>query len=284
MRLSNYLLGAILAIPLVAASDPHATAKVVQGKNACYEIRLPKCWHDSDGRYCISYQSQDLRPGLHLPGTEPVDSEQYFYELRASENQPGTILLGSHHEELTDPHSVTKTIRESPEHYAIMLGKTAPVRPTTDSEWNNAHPLPSFASSPDATYNDEPYNESQRRPYIYGGRSFAKSGLLWARQYQSLPSSDSRYLALNSWDGKGRGATDWWPTPSFDNTGRYWIDLYEVATGTRVIAITGRTRYVEGDHFLEGEQWSGKRYFIFPLSKTLNPFLLCDVYAAKTHK
>jgi len=48
-----------------------------------------------------------------------------------------------------------------------------------------------------------------------------------------------------------------------------------------LIAIQGKTRFVEGDHFLAGTQWAGDRYFMFPLSETLNPFLLCDVEAAK---
>src|SRR5690242_18447859 len=101
MRYSNVLIGAILAWwPLLAASDPHATAKVTQGKNACYEIHLPGCWHQkANGNYgyCIGYQSGNLL------------GRQYFYELRMADGRPGTIFIGSHNEQLPDGRAISET-------------------------------------------------------------------------------------------------------------------------------------------------------------------------------
>jgi hypothetical protein len=95
----------------------------------------------------------------------------------------------------------------------------------------------------------------------------------------ALPSPVTvKYLAVHSWDGNGGGCGDSYG-PCFNNTGHYWIDLYEVATGRRLILITGKTHNVSGDHFLAGVQWFGKHWLAFPLAETLDQFVLGNVDA-----
>jgi hypothetical protein len=280
---NRLLVLSVLAWPLLAGSDPDATAQVTTGKDACYEIRLPKCWHYADGRYCLGDQAMNLQPA-------------YLYEFRRVAIQPDAIFVGSRHKEAfrSSPHGdqdkfatrpqpgdPSSVIRESPERYAITLGKPVRIRHATAAEWNNADPLLAFASpaAPDHNHFDRS-DESNRRAYIYVGRSFAKSGPLWALGNENLLSGDGRYLTVHSWDGNGGGCGDWvcLPIPS-NNTGRYWIDLYEVATGRRLLAVTGKTHYAGGDNFVAGAQWSGN-YFVLPLTATLDRFLLCDADAA----
>jgi hypothetical protein len=111
---------AALLLSTAWASTPHDSADVKQGKQACYVVRLPHCWHDADGKNCIGYQ-ESVAP-----------YKTFFYDIRQSREDPATLLIASRHLEQPTPVYV---LRDSPERYAIRLGHPIRILPATEDEW-----------------------------------------------------------------------------------------------------------------------------------------------------
>ncbi len=69
-----------------------------------------------------------------------------------------------------------------------------------------------------------------------------------------------------------------------DLNGHYYVDLYNVASGERVLAIQGEFHGVDPHHFFDKSAWISKRHFVLPLDDK-NPrrrFIICDVQRASS--
>jgi hypothetical protein len=246
------------------------TADVTDGKSACSEIRFATCWKDKDGQ-CAELNRIILYPGL----------ESDTYDFRGVVGQASQILVGLHYLPdvlaVSDPHRV-----ESPDRYLVTLGPRAVVRKASDQEWSKGAPLARFAEPADPehkvllTFDDN-------LPFPLSGKSFAKSGPRWPRDGANAGrlSANGEYLAVQSWDGTEMDCPFIQPCRS-SGGGHYWEDVYDVKSGRRLAAVTGRFWAMPHDTLFNITQWVGNRYFVQPLQRNLQAVLICDMETAKT--
>jgi hypothetical protein len=249
-----------------------ATADVTVGKSACIEVHFPTCWLDKDGE-CIQLRGTTLYAS-RTP--RPHDT----YDFRQPLGRSSQILVGLHYF-LGLAGGAVPHREESPVRYLVTLGQPGSVRKASEEEWNDGVPLAGFAEPADAENRVlREYKDDQPFPYL--GKSFAKSGPRWPRISNDADriSANGEYLAINSWDGKEAGCAFMQPCGAFGG-GHYWEDLYEIKTGRRLAAVTGRFWITDHSTFFNITQWVGNRYFIRPLQQNLQTVMICEMDAAK---
>ncbi len=167
----------------------------------------------------------------------------------------------------------------SPSKYAVYFG-TGRVRKATEDEWNHADPYLNFR----VTANRLGYNFKPDQKLIYQGKEFAKTGAKWPFAFGiSHVSQDGSFLAVNSWDGIQASNGDDSPILGREYLdGQYFVDVYNVASGRRILAIDGHFHGVGPDEMFRNSAWISKRYFVLPLDWTnkLRNFVICDVERA----
>jgi hypothetical protein len=183
----------------------------------------------------------------------------------------------------------TQTFPLTRETYAVDLSRPDKVRRIDEQAWQSAMPLqwggPFGGISP-------------RHPtdsgISYKGGVFEKSGPRWsgvgAGPVAAEVSQDSSKISVNSWDGFDIRYDFLDPTVLFQRDkvkGQFWTDIYDVASGQRLIQIQGSFNGADPVLFLGQAPWYGTRYFVMPVGSTswsgafnLRRLLICDADAA----
>ena len=181
-----------------------------------------------------------------------------------------------------------------PQKYAVDLSRKDSVRRINDAAWNSALPLRSSRGGGIPPQKDEPGVRYQ------GGPLLQRSGPKWAGEGYNLPNSATldpslKKVAVFSWDGFNIRYSFLDPT-SFGRKskveGRYWVDLYEAASGQSLIKVEGTFKGIGPEVLLgSASAWYGS-YFVMPLGRLvdggasimLQKFLICDADAANRQR
>ncbi len=247
-----YLLVPLLSVHLVFAE--RVTVNVAPDPKACTAVHLPK-WKESA-----------MPPG-DLPWGEAMPCDIGFRSF------DGGVLAGA-----SCRPGRSKAPVYSPSKYAVYFG-TGRVRKATDDEWDHADPYLNFRDSafPDGR------NTTHDLRLVFKGKELPKTGSEWPldTMTSSRLSPARDYVAVNSWDGRIA-----YPEPLMfgrsDLNGHYYVDIYNVASGQRVLAISGEFHGVDPYHFFEESAWISKRYFVLPLDegRPMRQFVICYIQRA----
>ncbi len=218
-------------------------------------VRFPDPWvrADADGRLRVlndapQYVFRESDSGALLVAVKP---------------RPAEDLSGR---EVTDPSPAQ---RPSDNRYAVSTDGRFGVAPARAGEWEAGREFRHgyhFISSHDGAAGPEGVR--------HGGRVFAKSGEKWCNE-AALVSPRGRWVAVFSYTGSEPPPTPL--VPGFGGNepprGEIFLDLYDTASGRRVIA--ARAPYgTKGGGFApsmlsSGSVWVGERYFVMPLDWNL---------------
>ena len=174
----------------------------------------------------------------------------------------------------------------SADQYSVRFGGRAQVRPVTQREWDNGEPVLTFKFPTSDQYNDVPDSFE----LVYLGKKFEKSGLHWVGSMgggttaASRLAPDGRFVAVNSWSGVDLPGAPLGEFGGSNMHGKYYVDVYEVESMTRVIQIQGEFHNESPLHFVSASFWLGKRYLVLPLSTNMRKLLFCDVTQLETKK
>lgn len=159
----------------------------------------------------------------------------------------------------------------SPSIYAVDL-PSGRVRKATETEWEHADPY--------LTFRDRRLGNAlpKDRPLTYQGKEFAKTGAKWPVGYARTISQDGSFLSVNSWDGSNWESEINW---NRDVNGHYYVDIYNVASGQRLLALQGEFHDVDPWEMLDSGAWISKYYYVLQLDRhKLKRFVICDVRRA----
>lgn len=253
----------VLAIFLaVHTASAGVTYRVTENPEACHDVHLGG-W-------------MSVPPGVIA---QNVETGNCRYEFRGGEE---TLLY------VTGVCKARTVWLPAPQKYSVDLSHSYRVRRISDAAWEAAPPLPwsSGGIQPLAGQNGVQYR----------GPVLERSAPKWAGEGYSQPiraplNSSMNRMAVNSWDGINEVHSFMNPA-SFglrDKVkGQYWIDIYDTASGERLVKIEGSFKGV-GPYVFQGhEAWYGDRYFVMPLgrgldgsaSMSLQRLLICDVNSA----
>jgi len=194
-------------------------------------------------------------------------SMAYKYEFRRLTPDSPELLVG------------VKTSIDPPAYFAQKFGfnpsSPARVRPATDLEWEKAsqielsrHSVANFGGS----------SLPQVPEIKYAGKGFPKNGSFWAYDWAAaLLSPDGRWLAIQTYDGKlpppeNRGLRGYLP-----GEGRFFVDLYEVATGRKRVTIRGRFDDIYASEVWQDTAWLSDPYLVLPFHTHKEAFVICDM-------
>jgi hypothetical protein len=174
------------------------------------------------------------------------------------------------------------------ERYAVDLSRPKSVRRIDEQAWQSSPLLP---RSEKGLYPQR----ADQRGVQYKGPVLERSGPTWKGSgVGPLPETSLSWnmnrAAVNSWDGYDIVYTFLDPT-SFGKRsrihGRYWVDIYETASGKPLVRIQGSFSGAEPGNFQRPAAWFGDRYYVIPLGGILSGarvglqrLLICDVDAA----
>lgn len=265
MRFAPKLLFALLT--LVCSSNPGCagimTYMVTLHSEACREVHL--------GTLALPPEASFLSSGVSTGYCRP--------EVRSAGET--TLYLGA--------ACISPDWFLSPTKYAVGLSGRRGTRKISDAEWQAATELPWSGADRGAL----PREGDPGIPYA--GVMLHRSGPRWAGvHYGQLPAAVfSRGLsraAVNSWDGFDITYSFLDPTSLFRRdrvVGRYWIDIYETASGKPLVRINGSFHRAEPFQFQYSEAWYSERYFVMPVGRTngngnfsMRQLLICDLDAA----
>ncbi len=249
---------AFLAITFWLTSDVKAesvSASVAVGAKYCTQVSFPPWIRPKH------FDAWNGGFGFHIG---LADFE--FRQLEGSEG--GEIFISAYIE-------YHKVRYPSPSHYAFRFDNSKSVRAISDREWDLGEPLLPFRFAAGDRFHIE--GPGLRLP---DGRLLPRHGKGWT-EYSiigpALISPDDIYVALL---GRDDSHDVFHPIQNVRG-GRYYTDVYEVQSGTRIIGIKGSFQTIAEDKFQQRSLWLKKRYFILPLSfEGMRRILVCDVKAA----
>ena len=252
-RLNLLLTGLIVARALSAAS----VAVVTTGDEYCNTIRLPGGWR----------VPEEDKFGEFQRGTE--------YEFRRLNAATGEYLIAAIS---TEAHWRKQPADYTLNKFWVDLTGNQRARLATEQEWNSATIAPASGELFDVRGSDPRHGDN----YLFGRNSFAKSGPRWpALGDQVRISDDGKWIAVQSWKGNSyQDAPDLMLQVSLDGSERFFVDIYDVASGKKLISLDGIDRdFSAGDAPLHATFWLDSRYFILPLGILREKFLVCEVPA-----
>lgn len=241
--------------------------QVTQGASACREERIPGWTKPKD----FSVYGYDI--------------SRCRYDFRTSDGSQIYVGLSCMLE--------NGSWKGSPEKYAFIPLTSRSAKRINETEWESGSLLRPIEAG----------WEQARRPEIgyveFRGKRFPKTGSKWPGQ-RYLLSPDQRRIAILSWDGivERGGSNILFGFISLDQQysqrimfswfthihGKYWIDIYDVASATRSIQIQGEFHGVEPDNFQGRSLWVNE-YFILPLdSHGMRRLLACEVVRLQSAK
>jgi hypothetical protein len=151
--------------------------------------------------------------------------------------------------------------------------RSGKARNATQSEWESGQAVPQTRHIKGRF--DEPKTVEG---VLFHDRSFRKSGPKWplitSEYARILP--DEKWIAVQSWEGQDYGNGD--IIAPRGGHGKFFVDLYEVLSGRKFVAIAGTERdTLEADEPLGLTFWLEFRYFIVQLGSHLERMLVCEV-------
>jgi hypothetical protein len=244
-----------LLLSVTVARSETVTVEVTPNRKACTVVNMPR------------WKVPVMTPGEGPWGENARFGFQCDLDFRSSD---GGIQVGSY----CQPGRFTGRVY-SPSRYAISFG-SGRIRRAAESEWDHADPYLNFRESPVNPI----YALKDDAPIPYQGKPFAKTGSKWCEypQFAGDVSQDGSLLAVNSWDGiiavpellmPGRRQFD----------GHYYVDLYDVASGHRILTVKGEFHGVNPHDLFIKSAWISKHYFVLPLDGETahRRFVICDV-------
>jgi hypothetical protein len=254
-----------VAVPGFAGSMSYV---VTQNPSACHEVHLGVLTKP---------------PEINYVGDVGVNVSYCHLEIRAAGETELYLAAAC---QFDTPHSQTFPL--TAEKYAVDLDHPNKVRRIAEQTWQSTMPLRWVG----------PGGIEPTRPTApgisYRGHIFEKSGPKWsgvgAGPIGAPVSVESLRVAVNSWDGLDIRYDFLDPTVLFQNDkvkGEFWTDIYDVASGQRLIQIQGSFDGADPGKFLGYAVWYGTRYYVMPVGKTswlgtfnLRRLLICDADAA----
>jgi hypothetical protein len=179
----------------------------------------------------------------------------------------------------------------SPQKYAVDLRRPDRVRRIDEKAWDAATVLPWSGRSLG------PPRDFAERGIQYKGHLLEKSGSNWAGMgdgaFDAPFSKNLTWAAVNSWDGISIVHSFLDPS-SFGKRdkikGQYWIDIYDTASGQRLLLIQGTFSKVRPTAFQREAGWYGDRFYILSLGGSLlagelglQRLLICDLDSGRDH-
>lgn len=241
-----------LAWLIAVCSAPHlqgaSAAVVTYGDEHCQTARFPGGWH--------------------LPPNDHRQLDQF--EFRRQETNGDVYLVSG----VVVLKSGIKAY--SPSKYRVELGDIGRVRPATQQEWDTAVPV----------LLGDRFRPTLQQPrhgdnFVFRQRTFKKSGPKWpAIGVDARISPDERWIAVQSWQGSDYRDGDAFFTPGtlFGTPSRFFVDLYEVASGDKIVSFDGVDHdFSAGDAPLLNSFWLESRYFVVPLGSRREKLLVCQV-------
>jgi hypothetical protein len=223
------------------------TYLVSDNAGACHEVRIPKWTRPQD-------QAEPW----------PVSSWGCGYDLRSPSQT--SVYIG-----LSCGSSGYWRMNEK---YRIDLGNSRSVSAADGGSWDTAAVLEpeNPRSLEQATY--------QPSGLQYRSHIFPKSGPNWDLYDKASASPGETRVAVYSYDGIVERSYE----PSFGPQrfdGTYWTEIYDVASGKRLLQIHGKFKGIDLTELQGKSYWYSGRYFIQPLEVYgMRRLLICDIDAA----
>jgi hypothetical protein len=210
-----------------------------------------------------SFQTDDIT-GLEFRMPVSKTSELYF----AAKPSGGL-------DDLLGPYSKEK--------YALTIHGAGLLRGIKQEDWAPARPL---VRGNVRIAGDGEIGEKDNHDLPYAGKVFTRSG-----EHLSLAtgSADDRWIAVFSYDGKQRvlsdqergGGVPGIPGPTkHPRQGQLYADIYNVATGRKVVALKGPFQNGIGNNWFLTAYFLDDRYFFFNTGKPLEEvrqFTICEL-------
>lgn len=255
-RTAAPLILSLAIAPLIAATLHASSATVTFGDEFCQTVRFPTAWRVLDRDKPIQQFEFRLRAGL--PGNAAATGEY----LVAAVN-PGVSTMGG-------------SRKYSGNKYWVNLA-TGRVRPAWESEWNSATPVP--IGEKFRAWLPQPKHAED---FVYWRTTFPKSGPKWPLSSPGVRiSPNEQWIAVLSWQGEDyREALGLSIGPLPAAPSRFFVDIYEVGSGGRIVAIDGVDRdFIAGDAPLADSFWLESSHFMVPLGSTRQKLLVCEIPA-----
>jgi hypothetical protein len=259
----------LLGLPLAIFADGHASVNIGSGKHACAVFHTPQCWHETTQyRACRVPELPDIKLSL--------EHGRYVFRQNADH-----VSIGYEYPRGASPQDsghLERFVVPGEEHYEIDMGPPPRLRPITQDEWSRQTPLSITARTAKTTRAFYPESDTAVRAVEFAGRSFPKTGprFPFADRDATSVSATEKFLTVHSWAGT-ENTCDAFLCFGLPPHGRYWIDLYDVSSGKRVVALSGRYWNLEAVGLFGATIWLGDRYFVLPLTGDLRTFLFCDM-------
>ena len=241
--------------PVIAPNLLASSATVTFGDEFCQTVRFPVAWRVFDRDKPIQQFEFRLRAGL--PGNAATG------EYLVAAVNPGVSTMGG-------------SRKYSGNKYWVHLA-TGRVRPAWESEWNAGSPIPIGerfrAGLPQPKHAED---------FVYWRTTFPKSGQKWPLSSPGVRiSPNEQWIAVLSWQGEDyRDNVGISQGPVLGAPSRFFVDIYEVASGGRIVAIDGVDRdFTAGDAPLSDSFWLESSRFIVPLGSTRQKLLVCEIPA-----
>jgi hypothetical protein len=255
IRMCNVIMLALLSIVMVpAAFAQSASATVVAGMDHSREIHFGT-WKPTNGMK-KAQQNHFARFDFGSP-----------YEFRKTAAITQEYLVAA-----VDGGFLRPPRDYSPNKFWVNL-RSGKVRRATEAEWDSGVVVPQ-SRQPKSVFLPPKTEEG----VLFQDRLFQKSGPQWPLitfEYARI-SPDEKWIAVQSWEGQDYGNGD--IIAPQGGHGKFFVDLYEVLSGRKFVAIAGLERAtLEADEPLGLTFWLESRYFILQLGSHLERMLACQV-------
>lgn len=258
-----------IAVCFEGACSSQVRLNVTLGANECRHIEVPgetlSTWSADPATakqnpLNLSFQTDDMT-GLEFRVSGGKISELYF----AAQPSPGQAAVFG-------PYSKEK--------YALNIHNSEPVRPIKPEDWARAGPLVrgNVRAAGDAEIGDD-----DKHDLSYAGKRCAKSG-----EHLSLAtaSASDRLIAVFSYDGQQHPEQASPGVPGVPGRtkhpmqGELYVDIYNVATGKKLIAMKGPFQNGTGNNWFLTAFFLEDRYFFFNSGQVLSEirqFMICEL-------
>lgn len=205
-------------------------------------VRFPWVYtrRGSDGEvYVVTTGKYEVRP------SSAASSNEFLFAAIDYDDEDGSILY-------------------SDDIYAVRFGSDFPVRKADGREWEAATTLPVKQEEISNTSLEGEPGVTAGGVLPFGGKSFAKTGETWGSPL-GLLSPGSRWLAVFSHTSEKYTGPRSPLVPGGPGPGEIFVDVYDTATGEKVLA--GRAPHSGGapDDSFRYALWIENRYLIVPL-------------------
>ncbi len=256
----------ILLAAIGQLSAASISASVTMGQRYCHVVSFPRGWK--------------IAPAMKKSGFDHFEFGPDRLEFRATESDTSELLVGIY----ADYGPKTRPCDYSPDRYWVDLRSGGRARRATDKEWDAGFRLGALSKAySDKSFPPDPPRDSE--DLVLNGRSFKKSGALWATAFDlTRASQDGQWLMVHSAAGtlrekRGGGNEDMWATRDdlfIPHHETFFMDIYNFTTAQKVIGIRVSIR---GDEYSPGDValWIQSRYFIAPIEQHFKELLVCDM-------